>query len=203
MAIVVLRSFWLGRQITCPTVDLDLAPERLRRALDLRDLLDVALERGAEPAVARRTHRSCAMRRPARLGGAGIHQIGRAAERLGIGAHALEPQEVPVEIERVRLRPRLLDGIEPFLGEVVARVVLALGDAEHFELALVPADHQIDAEATFADMIGGDELLGGDQRMEQGTCTVPNTVMRWVTESRPTAQVTVSSVLPWKSVSPP
>src|SRR5262245_53306215 len=29
-----------------------------------------------------------------------------------------------------------------------------------------------------------------------GACTVPNTVMRWVAERRPTAQVTVSSVLP-------
>ena len=33
-----------------------------------------------------------------------------------------------------------------------------------------------------------------------GACTVPNTVMRCVAASRPHAQVTVSSVVPWKSV---
>src|SRR5262245_55577310 len=170
VAVILLRLLLARTADHLPDgVDLDLAPERLRRALDLRDLLDIALERRAR---ARRRHEervAIAQREGLPdLRRAGIHQDRPgAAERLGIRAHALEPQELSVEIERVRVRPRLLDGVEPFLREVVARVVLALGDAEHLELALVPADHEIDAEATFADMVGGDEFLGGDQRMEQ------------------------------------
>jgi hypothetical protein len=36
-----------------------------------------------------------------------------------------------------------------------------------FELALVPADDDVDADAAFADVIRGDEFLGRDQRMKQ------------------------------------
>ena len=71
-------------------------------------------------------------------------------------------QETTLHIEIVRLGPRGFDGIEPFLGEVVTHVMLALRDPEHLELALVPTHHQIDAETAFADMVGCDECLGGD-----------------------------------------
>ena len=40
-------------------------------------------------------------------------------------------------------------------------------DAEHLELALVPAAHDVQAEAAVADMVGGHDLLGRDQRREQ------------------------------------
>lgn len=39
--------------------------------------------------------------------------------------------------------------------------------AEHLEFPFVPAAHEIEAEAPFAKMIGGDELFGGDQWREQ------------------------------------
>ena len=45
--------------------------------------------------------------------------------------------------------------------------MLALRDAEHLELVLVPADHDVEPEAALADLVGGDELLGRDDRMEQ------------------------------------
>ena len=65
------------------------------------------------------------------------------------------------------LGPGALDDVEPLLRIIVAVVVLALRDAEHLELALVPADHEVEAEAALADVVGGDELLGGDQGMKQ------------------------------------
>ena len=72
-----------------------------------------------------------------------------------------------VEIESLVTVPRLFDDIDPFLRVVVARIVLALLHAEHLELALVPADHDIDADPALADVVGGDEFLGRDQRMKQ------------------------------------
>jgi hypothetical protein len=40
--------------------------------------------------------------------------------------------------------------------------VLALADAEHLELALVPARHDVEAEPALADEVGRHHLLGGD-----------------------------------------
>src|SRR5215472_332913 len=82
-------------------------------------------------------------------------------------ARVLELQIMAVEIERPVARPGQLDHIDPFLRVVVARIMLALLDAEHVELALIPADHDVDADAALADVIGGDEFLGGNQRMKQ------------------------------------
>src|SRR4029450_1000064 len=97
----------------------------------------------------------------------GIHEDRpRVTIGLGIGAHAIELQELPVKVEITAFGPGALDDIEPFLREGGARIVLALGHPEHFELALVPAHHEIDAEASFADVVGGHEFLGRDQRME-------------------------------------
>jgi hypothetical protein len=45
--------------------------------------------------------------------------------------------------------------------------MIALLDAEHLELVLVPANHEIKPKRAFADVIGGDEFLGCDQRVEQ------------------------------------
>ena len=45
--------------------------------------------------------------------------------------------------------------------------MIALLDAEHRELALVPADDDVQPEAAFADMVGGDHLLRRNDRIEQ------------------------------------
>src|ERR1700683_5574020 len=76
-------------------------------------------------------------------------------------------QKLAVEIERIVPRPGLFDDVDPFLRVIVARVVLALLDSEHVEFAFVPSAHDIHAHAALANMVGGDELLGGDQRMKQ------------------------------------
>ena len=81
--------------------------------------------------------------------------------------HASQRDESPFKIELARVGPGPLDRVEPFLGIIVTRIVLALRHAEHLELALVPADHQVDAEPARADLVGGHQRLGGDQRMEQ------------------------------------
>src|SRR5207247_10432090 len=95
------------------------------------------------------------------LRGAGIHEDRPGvAVRLGKRAYALELQELSFEIELAAFRPGSLDHIEPLLGERVACIMLALGDAEHLELTLVPPDHQIDAEAPFAAVVRGHEFLG-------------------------------------------
>jgi len=44
--------------------------------------------------------------------------------------------------------------------------MIALLDPEHRELALVPADDDVQSEPPFADVIGGDHLLGGNHRVE-------------------------------------
>ncbi len=72
-----------------------------------------------------------------------------------------------VEIEILAARPDLLDHVDPFLGIVVALLVLALLHAEHLKLALVPTHDDVEPEATRADMVGCDHLLGGDHRIEQ------------------------------------
>ena len=75
-------------------------------------------------------------------------------------------QVVAVEVEILALGPDQLDDVDPFLGVVVAVVVGALLDAEHVELAFVPADHDVEPEAALADVVGGDHFLGRDHRIE-------------------------------------
>src|SRR5262249_60227167 len=98
-------------------------------------------------------------------GAAGIHAP-RPGPAMGlrIAAHRLELDELPVEVEIVAVRPDQLDDVDPFLRVVVADSVLALLDAEHLELVLVPADDDVEAEAALADVIGGAHLLGGEDR---------------------------------------
>src|SRR5437588_4901018 len=85
-----------------------------------------------------------------------------------MSSHVFELQELSLEVEASVFGPRAFDDVDPLLRELVARIVLALGDAEHFELTLVPADDQVHSEAALADVIRGHELLGRNQRMEQG-----------------------------------
>ena len=88
--------------------------------------------------------------------GAGIHdQRPRAADGLRLGADAFELEIFAGEIEVLFRRPDQLDDVEPFLREFVARFMVALLDAEHLELAFVPADDEVESEAAVADMVGG------------------------------------------------
>ena len=86
---------------------------------------------------------------------------------FGFARTPLQLEKTPIEIEILVRRPGELDDIEPLLCVFVARLVIAQCRAEHLELALVPAAYDIEAEASFADMICGDEFLGRDQRREQ------------------------------------
>ena len=71
-----------------------------------------------------------------------------------------------MKIEILAVGPDHLDDVDPFLRIFVAVLVLALLDAEHVELALVPADHDVEPEAALADVVGGDHFLGGDDGIE-------------------------------------
>src|ERR1700737_4071452 len=76
----------------------------------------------------------------------------------------LEPDELAREVEILTRRAGELDYVEPLLGIGVARLVIAQRCAEHLEFALVPAADEVEAKTPLADMVGGNELLGGDQR---------------------------------------
>src|SRR4029077_625366 len=84
-----------------------------------------------------------------------------------MGAHTLQRQEDARESEGPLARQDTLDHVEPLLRERVALLMIALVHAEHLKFALIPANHQIEAEASCADVIGGHELFGGNHRMEQ------------------------------------
>jgi hypothetical protein len=98
---------------------------------------------------------------------AGVHdQRARAAIGFGLGAYTLEPEKAALEVEILTRRPGQLDDFEPLLGISVARLVIAQRRGEHLEFAFVPTTDDIQTKAPFTDMIGRDELLGGDQRWE-------------------------------------
>ena len=103
---------------------------------------------------------------------------------------------MPSKIEILVRRPGKLEDVDPFLRVVVAQFVLALLDAEHFELALVPADHKIEPEASVADVVGGHTFLRRDDRVEQRRVHRAEDCHALVDASRPAAQVMVSSVAP-------
>ena len=63
--------------------------------------------------------------------------------------------------------PHRFHRVDPFLAVGVARLVVALGDAEHGELALVPAADDVEAETPLPHKVGGHERLGGDDRVEE------------------------------------
>jgi len=64
-----------------------------------------------------------------------------------------------VKVEILAVRPDHFDDVDPFLRIFVTLLMGALLDAEHVELALVPADHDVQPEAALADVIGGDHFL--------------------------------------------
>ena len=101
-----------------------------------------------------------------------------------------------MEIEIFAVGPDQLDDVDPFLRIFVARLVVALLDAEHLELALVPADDDVEAEAALADVIGGDHLLGCDHGIEERRMHGAEHRDALGRASSPVAQVIVSSVVP-------
>jgi len=74
----------------------------------------------------------------------------------------------PLEGERRFASPDPLDDAPPFFSLLVADVVLLLRDPEHLELVLVPAAHDVHAEASATDVVGRGHLLGGDEGMMKG-----------------------------------
>jgi hypothetical protein len=61
--------------------------------------------------------------------------------------------------------PELLEHLRPLVGDLVALVVLALGEAEHRELGRVPAGDDVEAEASARDVVGCAHHLGGQHRV--------------------------------------
>src|SRR5215472_12829407 len=172
--IVTLLLELLGRhRVRCDVFEREHAVDRAPvRVLDDGVSIVVLRLLLARPAdhLSDREHLDLATEREGLAGrrGAGIHDDRpRAAERLRIGAHPLERQEFAGEIEITLLGPGPHDGVEPFLRKRVTHLVFALAHAEHFELAFVPAHHEVQTETTLPDVIRRDELLGGDERIEQ------------------------------------
>src|SRR5262249_15127714 len=100
--------------------------------------------------------------------GAGIHdQRPRIAKRFRIGPHTPQSEVTPIKVELLLRRPDQLDDVEPFLRVFLARLMIAQCRADHLKLALFPAAHEVEAETSLADVVGGDELLGGYQRWDQ------------------------------------
>src|SRR5215204_1743150 len=74
----------------------------------------------------------------------GIHdQRPRATDRPRLAPNASELEILSFEVEILLWRPDHLHDVEPLLRILIARFVLALFDAKHFEFALVPADDEI------------------------------------------------------------
>src|SRR5580704_2260692 len=119
---------------------------RARRRLRLADFLLVLFQRGPrgveEERIAVFYREGLAGRRRA-----GVHDHRpRAAERLRLALDAVHVEIFAVKIEILAIRPDHLDDVDPFLGKFVAVLMGALLDAEHVELALVPADHDVEPE---------------------------------------------------------
>src|SRR5215467_5244064 len=147
-------------------VDLDLAPVFSPVGLDVADLLHDAVEdlllvhrlRRAGDRQARaagRGEEGVAVAHREGLAGTrltGIHDDrARAADRSRLRPHAGELEIAAVEIELVP-RPGALDHVDPLLGKFVALLMVALRDAEHRELALVPAGDEVEPKPPVANM---------------------------------------------------
>ena len=94
-------------------------------------------------------------------------------------------------------RPDFAQRVDPFLTLRVAPLVIARPHAEHLEFAFVPTAHDVQPEAPLADVVGGDHLLGRDDRREQRRVNGSEHLIRSVFASSPVAHVIVSNVAPW------
>ncbi len=91
-----------------------------------------------------------------------------AAEGLRLRHHIVHVQILVVEVERFGIAPHLLDRGNPFLRVEVALGMFALLGAEHVEFRLVPANNDVESEASLADVIGCHHLLRRYKRVEHG-----------------------------------
>src|SRR5882762_8364457 len=87
--------------------------------------------------------------------------------RLGLALDTLELEVLAVHVERLDLFPDALDDVEPFFGIGVSAVVILQGDAEHVEFAGIPAGDDIESEAPLSDVVGGDDLLRRENRIDE------------------------------------
>ena len=179
-------------------IDIDIPARLLRQRLHAADVARRFLERDA--ARYRRKKRVAISDRECLAGRrrAGIHdQRTRPAIGFRLRPHALQLEEMPIEIETLARRPCQLHDIEPFLRVFVARLVIAQCRAEHLELALVPAAHEIQPKRPSPMWSAVTNSLAAISGEISGACTVPNTVSRSVLAKSPQAQATVSHVAPW------
>src|SRR5262249_57183254 len=97
-----------------------------------------------------------------------LAEIDELARNIGLGlaADALHVEIFAFEIEVLLVRPDQLDDVDPLLRVFVARFMIALLDAEHREFALVPPDHDVEAEPAFPHVVGGHHFLGGNDRVD-------------------------------------
>ena len=100
----------------------------------------------------------------ARPAGIHDHRAG-AAKWLRLGTHAGKFEKLAVEIEFI-LRPGPLDYIDPLLSKFVPIRMLPLRDPEHRKFTFVPASDNVQSEAAFPNVVGGDKFFGGDKRVE-------------------------------------
>ena len=183
---VVVIGLGLGLRVLADDVaageDPDLAPELVPgELLDLGDLLRRRLEgrQASEDQVAVLRREAAPGRARARVHD---HRI-RLLDRLGLEHAAGDVEVLPLEVVRSVDGPELLQHLRPLVGDLVALVVLTLGQPEHRELRRVPAGDDVQPEAAAGDMVGGRAHLRGEHRVREGN----------VQASRPAAQVKVSN----------
>ena len=147
---------------------LRLAPVRAGQIFQMRDLRARAIE---ERAILEDDEIHVAIARGEVLRGgraAGIHDRRmRLLQRFGLAPDRDRVEALAVEVEFPVLRPRAAHEIEPFGGIFVAVVVRAHVGAEHVELVLEPAAHDVEREAPVGDVIDGRRHLRDHQRMNQ------------------------------------
>src|SRR5262249_34438855 len=97
---------------------------------------------------------------------AGVHHQQRLATvRARRAGQTLELIVGAIVVERPLAGPDPFDDAPPFGTLGVPTVVLQLVHAEHLELVVVPATDQVRADPPLPDVVGGGELLGGEQRV--------------------------------------
>ena len=92
----------------------------------------------------------------------------RSPTGLGLCEHAFQIEELRRRNRTAPSPTRSLDDLDPLLAVGVAPVMIVQIDAEHAELDRVPSGHDVEPEAPVADVIGGDHLLGGEHRIDEG-----------------------------------
>ena len=76
-------------------------------------------------------------------------------------------QVLAVKVEFLVAFPKPANDLQPFLAIGVAGIMFAVLDTEHVELVLVPSTDNVHAHAAASDQIGGRQLFGGNDGMDQ------------------------------------